>query len=432
MSHNTVKTAKDRLSVLPRFAREQYQGMSVDQLLQWIKEGKLDRYEVLSRLAVYLKRDMHKSDDRVRKMIAQTKLLFEHHGIELTDRQIKARVRLPRGVTRRQKPAVDRMEIISILQAASNQPNLQLAILWHAATGRRPAEIFSLRHADVDVKRRRYRVRPEYDKMRSGGDERPMTAELAARTEAYIRWKHRDREVVHLDSDGKKHWVVKTPQPRPQDLLFGPYRQPGYTGPRATPRILYVEYSQDLRELVDSMGIERISPDIQRSPRKFVFYRLRDFVKTTISDLGYGDFSEWFLAHSGSTYYQQSEKKRAEIFAKVEGSLTYLDTLALEGKHAHMETRLEQQQDDYRRVVDELRLERDRTQRLAEDLEQDEGYIWHLQEVLEQNRKEQQEFKRQFAEAIRESQQAAAELRETVEEKLREREREEKKKKNED
>jgi integrase len=424
MSRLTRKNARDRMSLLPRFVKEHYNGISVDELVAQVKVGdKLDRYQVLSRFAVWIKRDLGKSDDRTRKMVTQAKLFLEHCGIEFSDNAFRARVKLPRAGGRRQKPAVDRETIIQILQAASNQPNLQLALLWHAATGRRPSEIFSLRHADIDTARRRYRIRPEFSKMRTA-DERPMTAELAARTESYLRWKHRPREMVQLDhKTSKKHWVIKTPELRPGDLLFGHYRWPGYTGPKVSPATLYDEYSQALRELIDSLGnIDRVVPDDPYAPRKFTLYRLRDHAKTAISDLGYSDYSEWFIAHSGSTYYQQSEKKRAEIFSKVEPSLTYLDTLALEGKHAHMETRLEQQQDDYRRVVDELRLERERTQRLAEDLEQDEGYIWHLQEVLEQNRKEQQEFKRQFAEAIRESQQAAAELRETVEEKLRERE----------
>jgi hypothetical protein len=105
----------------------------------------------------------------------------------------------------------------------------------------------------------------------------------------------------------------------------------------ATPATLYNEYSQALRSLVDSMNdgcfAERVSPNSSEnwySPRRFTFYRLCDHAKTTIADQGFHDYSERFILHAGSTYYQQTEKKRAEVFAKVELSLTYLDTLQLE------------------------------------------------------------------------------------------------------
>jgi hypothetical protein len=101
--------------------------------------------------------------------------------------------------------------------------------------------------------------------------------------------------------------------------------------------------------------------------------------------LGYSDFSEWMLAHSDSTYYQQSEKKRAEVFAKVEPSLTYLDALVLESKHAHAETRLEQSQEDYRRLADELRLQREEAQLLEQRLKQQ-------REEYEQLKQQQDKF----------------------------------------
>lgn len=358
MSPRTVIAARDRLSLFPRFVKEHY-GLTIDQLVdELLKSARADRYQVLAKFAVYLKRDCGKSDDRTRKMVKQVKQLFEHHGIEFSERVFRSRVKLARAIVHRRKTPVDREQIIVILQASSNQPNLQLCLLWHAATGRRPAELFSLRHCDIDLEHRRYRIRPEFSKMRTN-DERPMTAELAARTSAYIRWKHRTRDVAEF-TNGHKRWITKTPAKiRPGDLLFGPYHWDGYKGQLANPTMLYFEYTQMLRDLVDSMGddgiSERVSPDTPMSPRKFTLYRLRDHAKTVISDLGYSDYSEWFIGHAGSTYYQQSEKKRAEIFANVEPSLTYLDTLALQGQHADMERQLVRSQDDYRKLAEELR-----------------------------------------------------------------------------
>ena len=50
----------------------------------------------------------------------------------------------------------------------------------------------------------------------------------------------------------------------------------------------------------------------------------------TISDLGYSDYSEWFIGHSGSTYYRKSEEENAELFQKIEPNLIYLDYTILE------------------------------------------------------------------------------------------------------
>jgi hypothetical protein len=104
--------------------------MTVDQFVEQIKEKKLDGYQVLAKFAVYLKRDLGKSDDHVRKMVTIAKLFLEHHDTEFGERTFRARVKLPRTIQRLRKTAIDREDIITILQAASNQQNLQVAILW--------------------------------------------------------------------------------------------------------------------------------------------------------------------------------------------------------------------------------------------------------------------------------------------------------------
>jgi hypothetical protein len=68
----------------------------------------------------------------------------------------------------------------------------------------------------------------------------------------------------------------------------------------------------------------------------------RDFVKSTISDMGYTDFSEWLIGHAGSTYYQKSEKERIEVFRKLEPYITYLDVASLEAKGADVESKTQQ------------------------------------------------------------------------------------------
>jgi hypothetical protein len=77
--------------------------------------------------------------------------------VEFSERQFRHKVKLERPI-KRAKTATDKEEIIEIMQA-TQEPFLKLAELWHAATGRRPEEIFALRHCDIDTKRRKFRLR---------------------------------------------------------------------------------------------------------------------------------------------------------------------------------------------------------------------------------------------------------------------------------
>ena len=63
--------------------------------------------------------------------------------------------------------------------------------------------------------------------------------------------------------------------------------------------------------------------------RQITFHSFRRFVKSTISDLGYSDYSEWFIGHSGSTYYRKKESEKVEIFKKIEPYLTFLKCLSI-------------------------------------------------------------------------------------------------------
>ena len=65
-------------------------------------------------------------------------------------------------------------------------------------------------------------------------------------------------------------------------------------------------------------------------------------MKTTISDLGYADFSEWFIGHSGSTYWTKKDSEKAEIFRKIEPCLTFLNISELERQRADIQSKVEE------------------------------------------------------------------------------------------
>ena len=84
--------------------------------------------------------------------------------------------------------------------------------------------------------------------------------------------------------------------------------------------------------------------DGNESRREITLHSFRRWVKSTISDLGYSDYSEWFIGHSGSTYWRKKDSEKAEIFQKIEPYLTFLNVPQLERQGADLQTKIEELQ----------------------------------------------------------------------------------------
>ena len=74
---------------------------------------------------------------------------------------------------------------------------------------------------------------------------------------------------------------------------------------------------------------------------KITLHSFRRWVKSVISDLGYSDYSEWFIGYAGSTYWRKKDSEKAEIFKKIEPYLTFLNLPQLERQGAHLQIRIE-------------------------------------------------------------------------------------------
>jgi hypothetical protein len=79
--------------------------------------------------------------------------------------------------------------------------------------------------------------------------------------------------------------------------------------------------------------------------RQITLHSFRRFVKSTISDLCYGDYSEWFIGHSGSTYWRKKDSEKAELFRKIEPYLTFLNIHQLERQGADIQSKVEELED---------------------------------------------------------------------------------------
>jgi hypothetical protein len=54
------------------------------------------------------------------------------------------------------------------------------------------------------------------------------------------------------------------------------------------------------------------------------------------------DYSEWFIGHSGSTYWRKKESDKAELFKKIESYLTFLNIHQLERQGADIQSKVEE------------------------------------------------------------------------------------------
>ena len=121
--------------------------------------------------------------------------------------------------------------------------------------------------------------------------------------------------------------------------MFALYNNNGNQSP--DPYSLYIIMSSSFAKTLDRMGKGEREENNERR-RQITFHSFRRFVKSTISDLGYSDYSEWFIGHSGSTYYRKKESEKIEIFRKIEPYLTFLNVYQLERQGADIQAKIDE------------------------------------------------------------------------------------------
>jgi hypothetical protein len=104
---------------------------------------------------------------------------------------------------------------------------------------------------------------------------------------------------------------------------------------------MYSEFANNFAKTLDRMG-KGAREDGNERRRQITLHSFRRFVKTTISDLGYADYSEYFIGHSGSTYWRKKDSEKAELFLKIEPYLTFLNLHQLERQGADIQSKVEE------------------------------------------------------------------------------------------
>jgi len=304
--------------------------------------GKIDVYNALGNYILYLKKSINNrsiSPVTLKNYIITIKNFLEYSDIDISPRKFKLKIRLPK-VVRKNKEALSKEDVVDILNACSDI-RLKTYVMFLAAGGFRAVEALSVRVKDLDFESKptRVLVRGEYTKTKADRIVF-LTEEISQQLTTWLDYKYRKRRVCyqgHKDSNGRTITEYRTPRREGNDLVFAVHQSTGLPNPVG----IYDDLAKPFAKTSDRIGKgERENGSEGR--RRITLHSFRRFVKTTISDLGYSDFSEYFIGHSGSVYWQKKDSEKAEIFLKIEPYLTFLDPVDLERKGADLQTKVDE------------------------------------------------------------------------------------------
>jgi integrase len=218
------------------------------------------------------------------------------------------------------------------------------------AGGFRAVEALSVRIKDLDLESKPAKVfvRGEYTKTKTKIDRVVfLTEEVTQQLRSWLTYKYRKRRVCYKGEKYDDHQIngkttttiteYRTPDRKENDLVFAIYQNTKLSNPDG----IYDDIAKSFAKTLDRMG-KGDREDGNENRRQITLHSFRRFVKTTISDLGYSDFSEYFIGHSGSTYWRKKDSEKAEIFHKVEPYLTFLNVHQLERQGADIQTKVEE------------------------------------------------------------------------------------------
>jgi integrase len=361
MSKSTANVYNFRLKSFNDFVLNEYDNnnTSVESLIKKLKNEQEDPYEVLIRYIAYLQRNRNLSSLTLKQWVVTAKNFLEYYDVEISPRKFKLKVKLPK-VVRKDKVALCKEDIIEILNACSDIRLKTYAMLL-AATGMRAVEALSIRIKDIDFESNPVKLFIHGENTKTKVDRSVyLTNEVAKQLSSWLDYKYRTRRVCYTtnvnDSNEKRTTTeYRTPTKNRNDLVFTVHQNLQHI------QNIYTDLCADFDKTLDRIGmgtreepassssatISRCQKDNGTKRRQYyrrrqiTLHSFRRFVKTTISDLGYSDFSEWFIGHNVSTYWRKKESEKAEIFKKVEPYLTFLDFAKLEAKGADVETKLQ-------------------------------------------------------------------------------------------
>jgi integrase len=367
-NHATAHTYRVRLNIFNSFSLKKYK-THADNLIEEIKRARLDPYQVLNAFILYLHHFHNLSPTSLKQHVIIAKNFLEYYDVDISPRKFKLKVKMPK-VVRKDKQALSKNDIINILNSCTDI-RLKTYVMLLAATGMRPTEALSIRIKDINFTSNPVRIllRGEYTKTKMDRTIL-LTDEIAKQLNSWMNYKYRTRRVSYYDNSAKSITELRTPAKNEFELIFAANRGP-------IPYNIYVDLRNGFGKMLDRIGHgskEEFTPNpnclyVHHRRRCITLHSFRRFVKSTISDLGFSDFSEYFIGHSSvSTYYRKTDKEKIEIFRKIEPHLTYLDYPTLERKGADVEAKVENLEQENQRLRHSDQLKEDALATLSDQV----------------------------------------------------------------
>jgi integrase len=335
MSNSTAEEYLSRLNNFENFVAKEYDiPLTINDLIAKIKNAILDPYDILNGYAAYL-RKCNITALTLKQRVVTVKNFLEYCDVDISPRKFKLKLKLPKVVIKK-KEALSKEDIIDILNICDNI-RLRTYVMLLAASGMRAVEALSIRIKDLEFDSNPAKVFVSGEHTKTKVDRIAfLTQEVTQQLKSWLDYKYRTRRVCYQDKqNGRTITEYRTPDRKNTDLVFAVYQDkktpnPGY---------LYDDLSKSFAKTLDRSGKGNMEDGNERR-RQITFHSFRRFVKTTISDIGYSDFSEWFIGHSGSTYWTKKDSEKAEIFRKVEPYLTFLNIVQLERQGADIQSKV--------------------------------------------------------------------------------------------
>lgn len=343
-SPGSGKTYGSRLAHFAAYVYDRQDKAELDDFITTMTKGEQNPYDVLAGFCIYLQeqpKERKLSVNHIRTLTISAKKFLRFSGVPVDNETFREQVLLPRK-EHSEKAGIDKATIIKILNACRDM-RLKTVLMFYAASGVRAVEGTAMRWRDLDLKSDlpTFSVRKEYSKMRVART-RPLTEEMRDQLRLWREYKFRKRWTT---VKGVRKYAV--PEFNPDSLVFSKEAGDG------DPEYLYDTIQTEFGLLLDSIGLGEREEGGKR--RTVTLNRFRSWVKTMYSDLGHGDYGEWFIGHAGSTYYRKSEQERVQLFRQLSGYITFLDAKQLQASAADIQAKLDAMQKEYEAKMEELR-----------------------------------------------------------------------------
>lgn len=346
-SNKTHVTYSISLSHFQTFLSEsEYSDHNVQTILTPLLKGHTNVYKLLDKFVGYLvDRKTKLSYQSIVVYIAGVKSYLEYNDVDISSNKFKKMVTLP-SKQKRSKQAIDANDIRNILSSCTND-RLKSLLLVLASSGMRVGEALSLRNTDVNFDESPTKIHIRAENTKTNQERDVYISDEATRDL---------KKFINSRYDAKEEY-----KKYPNHLIFAKRNLKRET---VDTRMLYVRLHDQFVKLLEKVDMNKRNDGQVR--RKITFHSLRTFVKSTIATHINTDFSEFYLGHSYSTYWNIKESERRELYIKCMKYLTFLDypTVAAIGKD--FESKLEERD----REIDQIKIKHNRElQELKQEME---------------------------------------------------------------